>query len=76
MRMKEKRRRKEKKRAGKCKKLGPPSLVLAHAIRYCLHDTLARVHDPTFVLARIIPRRDPLHCFVFVFVSTYARAWK
>jgi len=53
---------KTEKRWQACKKLGP-SLVLAHAIRYRLHDILARVHNPTFVLTRIIPRREPLHSF-------------
>ena len=58
--------RKEKRRGGK------QSLVLAHAIPYRLHNTLARVHNPTFVLTRIIPCRDPLHSFLF---STYTRAY-
>ena len=40
-----------------------PSLVLAHVIPYRLHDALARVHDPIFALARIIPRREPLDSF-------------
>ena len=38
-----------------------PSIILAHAIHYRLHDTLACVQDPIFVLTRIIPCRGPLN---------------
>ena len=43
------------------RKIRDPSVVLAYAICYRLDDALTRVQNPIFVLARIIPRREPLH---------------
>jgi hypothetical protein len=55
--------RKEEKTKSGGKQETKASIFLAHALHYRLHDTLARVHNSTFVLTRIIPRRDPLHSF-------------
>jgi hypothetical protein len=47
---------------------------LAYAIRYRHHDALARVHGPIFALARIIPRREPLHEFFRIRASREVRS--
>jgi hypothetical protein len=65
----------EKRRGWREKDWGS-SVVLAYAIRYRHRDALARVHGPIFALARIIPRREPLHKIFRIRARTEVRVYE